>query len=229
MTNLPINARLKTIQTQIKESCIRSSRTPNEVCLLAVSKTKPLSDLISAYQAGQRHFAENYAQEAIDKCQHAPFDDAIWHFIGPLQANKTRGIAEHFDWVHSIDRVKIARRLSEQRPLERPPLNLLIQVNISRDPAKAGVLPEEAETLARQISDLPNVCLRGLMTITAAKLAEATLREQFNELKNLQTALIKQHSNCTELSMGMSGDFELAITCGATMVRIGSALFGARD
>ncbi|MEJ2041776.1 MAG: YggS family pyridoxal phosphate-dependent enzyme [Reinekea sp.] len=228
MTNQPINSRITDIQTQIQHACTTSGRSPDEICLLAVSKTKPLADLVEAYQAGQRHFAENYAQEAIEKCTSTPFSDAIWHFIGPLQSNKTRGIAEHFDWVHTIDRFKIANRLSEQRPEHLSPLNVLIQVNISNDPAKAGVLPHEAPVLADQIAKLPNIKLRGLMTITATDLDKVTLTQQFSELKKLQMTLIKQHSNCTELSMGMSDDFEVAIACGATMVRIGSRLFGAR-
>ncbi len=229
MTNLRIDSNLANIQTQIKNACITSKRNPELVQLLAVSKTKPLEALNEAYQAGQRHFAENYAQEAIEKRNNAPFNDAVWHFIGPLQSNKTRGIAEHFDWVHTIDRFKIAKRLSDQRPEHLSPLSVLIQVNISNDPAKAGVLPKEIPVLADQMATLPNIQLRGLMTITANGLSQAKLSEQFNELKKCQMALIKQHSQCTELSMGMSNDFELAIACGATMVRVGSAIFGARN
>lgn len=228
MTNLPIHSRLTDIQTQIKKTCTQCQRDPKSVSLLAVSKYKPIADIEQAYKAGQRHFAENYAQEAIEKRLSAGFDDAVWHFIGPLQSNKTRGIAENFDWVHTIDRLKIAKRLSDQRPIDLSPINLLIQVNISNDPSKAGVSTKEAATLADQIKHLPNVCFKGLMTITAAGLPEEELRNQFNELKNLQTTLIKQHSDCTELSMGMSGDYKIAIACGATMVRIGSAIFGAR-
>ncbi len=228
MKEMQVTSRIRDVQQRIRDACSHANRPESEVTLLAVSKTKPLTDLIEAYEAGQRHFAENYAQEAVEKRQQAPFLDAQWHFIGPLQSNKTRPIAEHFDWVHTVDRMKIAQRLSDQRPPDRPALNVLIQVNISHDPAKAGVLPSQVMALADKVALLPNLKLRGLMTITANDLSEETLRQQFMELKNLQSTLIKQHSDCTELSMGMSGDFPLAIACGATMVRIGSDIFGSR-
>lgn len=229
MPNLQLKSRLNAVFERIDSACINAGRERSSVTLLAVSKTKPLADLISAYEAGQRHFAENYAQEAVEKRQNAPFSDAVWHFIGPLQSNKTRPIAEHFDWVHTIDRAKIARRLSDQRPPGCAPLNLLIQVNISKDPAKSGVTPVQAVTLAEQIAELPNVRFRGLMTILEADLPEAERLAQFQSLKNLQSDLIKDHPQCTELSMGMSSDFELAIAAGATMVRVGSDIFGSRN
>jgi pyridoxal phosphate enzyme (YggS family) len=228
MENLQIASRILNIQQRIDRACQASNRSENEVQLLAVSKTKPMSMLEDAYQAGQRHFGENYAQEAIEKSQSPSLAEATWHFIGPLQSNKTRGIAEHVDWVHTLDRTKIAQRLSDQRPADRGPLNVLIQVNISHDPAKAGVLPSQVESFAAKVSQLPNLCLKGLMTITAQGLSENELTAQFSELKNLQSTLIKQHSSCTELSMGMSQDFEIAIGCGATIVRVGSDIFGAR-
>ncbi|TCS38131.1 YggS family pyridoxal phosphate-dependent enzyme [Reinekea marinisedimentorum] len=229
MPNLQLKSRLQAVNERIDAACSNAGRDRNSVTLLAVSKTKPLDDIISAYQAGQRHFAENYAQEAVEKRQNAPFSDAVWHFIGPLQSNKTRPIAEHFDWVHTVDRAKIARRLSDQRPPGMAPLNLLIQVNISKDPAKSGVTPEQAVTLAGQISELPNVRFRGLMTILEADLPAEARLAQFQSLKNLQVDLINSHPECSELSMGMSSDFEQAIAAGATMVRVGSDIFGSRN
>ena len=229
MTNLLLTSRLDAVRGQILAACQAANRPDDAVTLLAVSKTKPLTDLVTAYQAGQRHFAENYAQEAVEKCQQAPFSDAIWHFIGPLQSNKTRAIAEHYDWVHTIDRLKIAQRLSAQRPADLPPLNVLIQVNISADPAKAGVKFDQVETLAEQINELPQLVFRGLMAIPAADLAESTLRAQYQQLKTLQNTLISRFPSCTEVSIGMSNDFAIAIAAGATMVRIGSDIFGRRE
>jgi len=228
MTNLQIASRLDAVNQRIEEACRQAKRPFSDVSLLAVSKTKPLSEVIEAYEAGQRVFAENYAQEAVDKCVNAPFKDVQWHFIGPLQSNKSRGIAEHYDWVHTIDRIKIAKRLNDQRPENMPPLNILIQVNISRDPAKSGVTIDHTSALAEQLAALPNLILRGLMAIPAADLSLEALSDQFLELKNQQLALIKHHSECTELSIGMSRDFDIAIKCGATMVRVGSDIFGAR-
>jgi len=228
MTKMLLSARLDDVNHRITLACERANRPRSAVTLLAVSKTKPLEDVIAAYQAGQRHFAENYAQEAVDKAQAAPFDEAIWHFIGPLQSNKSRGIAEQFDWLHSMDRFKLAQRLNAQRPADKPPLNLLIQVNISQDPAKSGVKPDQVAVLAQRLAELPRLRLRGLMAIPAADLPEATLSAQFLELKKLQQALIRDFPDCTELSIGMSGDFPIAIDCGATMVRIGTDIFGAR-
>lgn len=228
MPNMQLKSRLESVNDRINQACSGCQRERESVKLLAVSKTKPLEDLVAAYDEGQRHFAENYAQEAVEKRQKAPFSDAVWHFIGPLQSNKSRPIAEHYDWVHTVDRQKIARRLSDQRPAHLPPLNLLIQVNISKDPAKSGVTPAQAETLANQIEGMPNVCFKGLMTILEAGLSESERLSQFIELKNLQTTLIKTHPQCTEISMGMSSDFEQAISAGATMVRVGSDIFGSR-
>lgn len=228
MTKLQITSRISEVNQRISQACEDANRQRSEVTLLAVSKTKPLADILEAYQCGQRHFAENYAQEAVEKHQTAPFSDAQWHFIGPLQSNKTKIIAEHFDWVHTIDRMKIAQRLNDQRPSNLPRLKVLIQVNISQDPAKAGVLPSQVMHMAEQIAKLPRLQLKGLMTITANGLEPDALAAQFRELKNLQSTLITQHGDSTELSMGMSNDFPLAIACGATMVRVGSDIFGTR-
>lgn len=227
--NSALALNLKQVRKKLHDYCVEAERRADDVTLLAVSKTKPLPMLIEAHQLGQKHFAENYAQEAIEKRTRAPFDDGIWHFIGPLQSNKTRGIAEHFDWVHTVERLKTAQRLSDQRPIELPPLNVLIQVNISRDSAKSGVTPDQCAALARQISILPRLSFRGLMTIPAFELSEAELLEQFRQLETLQVALSNEFPDCTELSMGMSNDYHLAIAAGATMVRIGSDIFGARQ
>jgi pyridoxal phosphate enzyme (YggS family) len=187
-----------------------------------------MEQLEQAYQGGARHFAENYAQEAVEKRQSWRFEDCTWHFIGPLQSNKSRAIAECYDWVHTIDRLKIAQRLNNQRPESMPPLNVLIQVNISNDPAKSGVPISKVYALAEQIVKLPRLKFRGLMTITAFDLPEADLKHQFLQLKSLQNTLMKDFPDCIELSMGMSADFELAIDCGSTMVRVGSDIFGKR-
>lgn len=228
MSELSVTSRLEQVETKIRKSCTENNRPTSAVTLIAVSKTKPAALIEAAWQAGARHFGENYAQELVEKAEQLELDGAQWHFIGPLQSNKTRLIAENADWVHTIDRLKIARRLSEQRPKGHPPLNVLIQVNISDDPAKAGVLLSQVGPLADQIAALPNLKLKGLMTITAADLSPLALEAQFRELKKAQSDLITQHPSCTEVSMGMSRDFELAIRCGATMVRVGSDIFGAR-
>lgn len=228
MSELSVTSRLAQVNAKIHAACTKNDRPEAEVTLVAVSKTKPAALVREAWDAGARHFGENYAQELAEKARELQLDEAQWHFIGPLQSNKTRLIAEHADWVHTIDRLKIARRLSDQRPPDRAPLNVLIQVNISDDPAKAGVDLSQIAGLADQIAALPNLTLRGLMTITAANLDEATLAAQFRELKNAQSDLISRHPTCTEVSMGMSQDFELAIANGATMVRVGSDIFGHR-
>jgi len=228
MTKMLLSSRLADVNHRISLACVRAERPRLAVTLLAVSKTKPLDDVVAAYQAGQRHFAENYAQEAVDKARAAPFADGIWHFIGPLQSNKSRGVAEQFDWLHSMDRFKLAQRLNDQRPADKLPLNLLIQVNISEDPAKSGVRPDQVAVLAQRLLELPRLRFRGLMAIPAADLPLDALAGQFQELKKLQQALITDFPDCTELSIGMSGDFGLAIGCGATMVRIGTDIFGAR-
>lgn len=224
----PIVERLNHIRSSIENACILYNRDPQEVTLLAVSKTKPMADLEAAYANGQRDFGENYAQEAVEKYDNAVFKEGIWHFIGPLQSNKTRPIAERYDWVHTVDRLKIAQRLSDQRPTAKKPLNVLIQVNISNDPAKAGVLLSQVSQFAEQVSELANLSLRGLMAIPANGLSSDELANQYAQLKLAQTRLLKAHPNCTELSIGMSGDYKIAIAQGATFVRIGSDIFGQR-
>jgi pyridoxal phosphate enzyme (YggS family) len=194
--------------------------------LLAVSKTKPAQALREAYAAGLRDFGENYLQEALGKQLELADLPLIWHFIGPIQSNKTRAIAEHFDWVHSVDRLKIAQRLSEQRPAELPPLNICIQVNVSGEASKSGCTPADLPALAEAISTLPRLKLRGLMAIPEPTEDRAEQDAAFAAVQRLQASL---NLPLDTLSMGMSHDLESAIAQGATWVRIGTALFGARD
>jgi pyridoxal phosphate enzyme (YggS family) len=224
-----IAKRLKSACKTIKQSALAVDRLPNDIQLLAVTKTKPVSDIMQAYEVGHRLFGENYVQEGIGKIQElADKSDIVWHFIGPLQSNKTRLVAEHFDWVQSVDRLKIAQRLNEQRsPFKQ--LNVCIQVNINAEPNKAGVIPSEVDKLAQAISQLPQLKLRGLMAIPAASQPELELVQSFTRMQQLFTALQAKYENIDTLSMGMSADMPIAIRYGATMVRIGSAIFGARS
>ena len=215
------------LEQRLADACHRYQRINNSVNLLAVSKTQDIDTLQQYYNAGLRRFGENYLSEALEKIAALP-TDIEWHFIGPIQSNKTRAIAGHFQWVHSIDRIKIARRLSEQRPAGLPDLQCLIQVNISRDPAKAGIAPEELEPLARQILALPRLALRGLMAIPKAGQSEAQLENDFASMAQLLRQLQTLTDTADTLSLGMSADLELAIKHGSTLVRIGSDLFGAR-
>jgi len=196
------------------------------VGLLAVSKTKPASDLREAFSAGLRDFGENYLQEALGKQTELSDLPLIWHFIGPIQSNKTRAIAENFAWVHSVDRLKIAQRLSEQRPADLPPLNICIQVNVSGEASKSGCTPEDLPALAQAISALPNLRLRGLMAIPEPTEDSDEQNAAFAAVRTLQDQL---NLPLDTLSMGMSHDLEAAIAQGATWVRIGTALFGARN
>ncbi len=202
------------------------------VHLLAVSKFKPVTDIEAAYEAGQKAFGENYVQEGVEKIQYFR-DKGIkleWHFIGPLQSNKSRLVAENFDWCQTIDRLRIAQRLSEQRPLNKTPLNVLIQINISDEASKSGIKPQDMLSLAQDIVQLPNLRLRGLMAIPAATENVDIQWTTFKAMEKLFLEL-KAHfpqQNIDTLSMGMSGDMKAAIECGSTMVRIGTAIFGAR-
>lgn len=203
--------------------------------LLAVSKTKPASDLREAANAGQLAFGENYLQEALEKIEAlSDIPDIEWHFIGPIQSNKTRSIAEHFHWTHSVDRLKIAQRLNDQRPNNLPPLNICLQVNVDNEESKSGCRLDELPELAAAIHQLPRLKLRGLMAIPDPGQPEEDLRASFQALANALDKLKQQNDlpdtlSLDTLSMGMSGDLELAIAEGATMVRIGTALFGVRD
>jgi hypothetical protein len=200
--------------------------------LLAVSKTFPAEAVVEAMAAGQRAFGENYLQEGLDKMQEVarlqPDTPIEWHFIGPIQSNKTRPIATHFQWVHTVERLKIAQRLSEQRPEELGPLDICIQVNISGEASKSGAGEDELPELARLVAALPNLRLRGLMAIPEATKDEAQQRAAFARLRTLFEALRAEGLALDTLSMGMSGDLKAAVAEGATIVRIGSAIFGAR-
>jgi pyridoxal phosphate enzyme (YggS family) len=214
------------VSSRINAATLAANRAENSVRLLAVSKTKPAQDLREAYAAGLRDFGENYLQEALGKQLELADLPLIWHFIGPIQSNKTRAIAEHFDWVHSVDRLKIAQRLSEQRPADLPPLNICIQVNVSGEASKSGCTPADLPALANAISDLPRLKLRGLMAIPEPTEDRVAQDAAFAAVQSLQASL---NLPLDTLSMGMSHDLESAIAQGATWVRIGTALFGARD
>ncbi|WP_085697851.1 YggS family pyridoxal phosphate-dependent enzyme [Pseudomonas sp. B26(2017)] len=214
------------VSSRIKAAVKAAGRDENSVRLLAVSKTKPAQALREAYAAGLRDFGENYLQEALGKQLELADLPLIWHFIGPIQSNKTRSIAEHFAWVHSVDRLKIAQRLSEQRPADLPPLNICIQVNVSGEASKSGCTPQDLPALAQAISTLPHLKLRGLMAIPEPTEDRAEQDAAFAAVQKLQAGL---DLPLDTLSMGMSHDLESAIAQGATWVRIGTALFGARD
>jgi len=204
----------------------RAQRSPDSVHIIAVSKQQPASAIAAAYAAGMRHFGESYVQEALPKMAELESLDITWHFIGRLQANKTRAVAEHFDWVHTVDRLRIAERLSEQRPHSAPPLNVLIQINQGGEEQKAGALEQDAAILARGISALPKLSLRGLMTLPPQSGEESGA--WFASLAALRARLAVEGIALDTLSMGMSADFEVAIAAGANFVRIGTAIFGAR-
>ena len=214
------------VSSRIHAAALAAKRDADSVQLLAVSKTKPAEALREAYAAGLRDFGENYLQEALSKQLELADLPLIWHFIGPIQSNKTRAIAEHFDWVHSVDRLKIAQRLSEQRPADLPPLNICIQVNVSGEASKSGCTPADLPDLANAIGALPRLKLRGLMAIPEPTEDRAAQDAAFAAVQSLQASL---NLPLDTLSMGMSHDLESAIAMGATWVRIGTALFGARD
>lgn len=224
-----IQHNLQQLQQRIRAAAAQCGRDPEDVTLLAVSKTKPESAVAEAIAAGQLAFGENYVQEGVDKIKAlAAWSEVQWHFIGPLQSNKTRPVAENFAWCHTIDRLKIAQRLSDQRPAALPPLNVLIQINISDENSKSGIALAELPELARQIAALPRLRLRGLMAIPAP---ETSYTQQLAVCQRMADAFqqLKQHySNVDTLSLGMSDDMDAAIAAGSTMVRIGTAIFGAR-
>ncbi len=207
----------------------RYHRPADDVCLIAVSKTRSVEEIRTLADLGQIHFGENYVQEAVDKITKITDVPLIWHFIGPIQKNKTKLIAQYFNWVHSIDREVIATRLSDQRPDTLPNLSVCIQVNIDNEDSKSGVPPDEALALASVIEQLPKLTLRGLMAIPSATNDVDQQTSTFKKMSLLLEKLKQNHSNIDTLSMGMSNDFEAAIANGATMVRIGTALFGPRD
>jgi pyridoxal phosphate enzyme (YggS family) len=224
---------LQAVKAAIEAAATAAGRSPASVQLLAVSKTFPPEAVLEALTAGQRAFGENYLQEGLDKIEavaaSAPDATVEWHFIGPIQSNKTRPIASNFAWVHTVERLKIAQRLSEQRPLELGPLNICLQVNVSGEASKSGVAPEELPELAQQVASLPNLRLRGLMAIPELQADFAKQRASFARLRELADGLRGDGLELDTLSMGMSGDMEAAVIEGATIVRIGSAVFGARN
>ena len=223
-----IAERLTQVRLRIAQAAMAAGRDPASIRLLAVSKTRPVTDLEAALAAGQTTFGESYLQDALPKIA-AIGERAEWHFIGPIQSNKTRQIAGHFAWVHSVDRLKIAQRLSEQRPPELAPLNVCLQVNTSGENTKGGVSPEETATLAAAVAALPHLRLRGLMTIPAHTQDVRQQRQPFALLRRLQEQLNANGFELDTLSMGMSNDLEAAIAEGATLVRIGTAIFGPRS
>ena len=222
---------LQAVRERIALACAAAGRPVESVQLLAVSKTKPNALVIEAYVAEQRAFGENYVQEGVEKVNSLRIvcPQAEWHFIGPLQSNKTRLVAESFDWVHGIERVKIAQRLSEQRPAGAAPLNLCIQVNVSGEASKSGVAPRELAALAHAVNALPNVRLRGLMAIPEPLVGLAAQRVPFVQLRELFSELCAAGLALDTLSMGMTSDLEAAIAEGATVVRVGTAIFGERQ
>ncbi len=224
-----VTENLSLLSDLLQSAAIDAGRDPASVRLLAVSKKQPLEKIREAAARGQRDFGENFVQEGVDKIESLGDLDLTWHFIGHLQSNKTRVVAEYFDWVHTIDKLKTARRLAEQRPGGRPPLNICLQVNVDDEDSKSGVAPADVRDLAAACADLPNITLRGLMCLPAIREEFDEQRKPFATLRQLAEQLQADGINTDTLSMGMTADFRAAIFEGATIVRIGTALFGARD
>ena len=227
MSQIPEN--LFSVLQQIRNYENRYQRNGNSVTLLAVSKTKPVADILAAYEAGQRDFGENYLDEALTKIQQIDRSDCIWHFIGAIQSNKTRPIAEHFDWVHTLDRLKIAKRLSTQRPRHLPPLNCCVQLNIDNEASKSGITVNDLSDFLQELESLPQLNIRGLMVIPAMRKELEQQRAVFQKTRILFETQAKRFPSLDTLSMGMSGDMEAAIAEGSTIVRIGTAIFGQRQ
>ncbi|UCV18704.1 YggS family pyridoxal phosphate-dependent enzyme [Ferribacterium limneticum] len=220
---------LQAVQARISDAAVLAGRSPESIRLLAVSKTWPLASVIEAADAGQRAFGENYVQEGVDKVAATAGLNLEWHFIGPLQSNKSRAVAEHFDWVHSIERLKIAERLSAQRPANLPPLQVCVQVNVSGEASKSGCAPDEALDLCRAVASLPGLQLRGLMAIPEPTDDPAAQRAPFRQVREIYDHIRAAGIPLDTLSMGMSHDLEAAVAEGATIVRIGTAIFGERN
>lgn len=227
----PVQARLRAVTERIATAARAAGRDPASVSLVAVSKTFPADAVAAAHAAGQAAFGENYVQEAVDKIEalRPQRDELQWHFIGPIQSNKTRVIAEQFDWVQSIDRLKVAQRLSEQRPAGLAPLNVLLQVNISGEASKSGVAPADLQALAHAVGQLPRLRLRGLMAIPEPDADATRQRAPLAAMRALFDRLRTAGFDIDTLSMGMSADLESAVLEGSTMVRIGTAIFGERE
>jgi len=228
MTDLATKNNLAQCLSRVKQQIeVASATISAKVQLLAVSKKHPAHKIQQLLELGHARFGENYVQEGVEKVQKLNQLDIDWHFIGPIQSNKSRLVAEHFHWVHTIDTLKIARRLNDQRPVDMAPLNVLIQVNISQQESKSGITVSEINELASNISQMENLCLRGLMCIPAPQ-DDSSLKQEFLAMHEQFETLKKQYPQVDTLSMGMSGDLTLAIECGSTMVRVGSAIFGQR-
>jgi pyridoxal phosphate enzyme (YggS family) len=229
-TTATLTANFARINDQIKQAANANKRDPSHIKLLAVSKTKPVSDIVVAYAYGHRDFGENYVQEAVEKIQQmSSYSDILWHFVGPLQSNKSKLIAEYFDWMHSLDRIKIAKRLNEQRSAHQSPLNVCVQVNIDDEQSKAGIAPSEVINFIEQLQPLSRIKCRGLMTIPKADVSDTERRASFAKMQDLFSQCAQRFDNIDTLSMGMSDDLAVAIEYGSTMVRVGTALFGKRD
>ena len=223
-----VSERLQAVQARIADAARVAGRAPGSIRLIAVSKTFPADDITALSAAGQRDFGESYLQEAEAKIETLGDAGVVWHFIGPIQSNKTRAIAEHFDWVHSIERTKIAERLATQRPARLPPLDVCLQVNVSGEATKSGVSPDDVPALARAVAGLDRLRLRGLMAIPEPTDDPGLQRARFRMLRELRDRIALEVGPLDTLSMGMSDDLESAIAEGATMVRVGRALFGDR-
>ena len=223
-----VTENLAIIRDLLHRAALDAGRDPETVRLVAVSKKHPVAAVLEAASAGQRDFGENFVQEGVEKIEQAGRDDLVWHFIGHLQSNKTRDAAKYFDWVHTIDRFKIARRLAEQRPDDLPPQNVCIQVNVDDEASKSGVAPGEALDLAREVATLDRLRLRGFMCIPEATDDVAEQRRAFRTMRELADAARAAGLDIDTLSMGMTADYAAAIAEGATLVRIGTAIFGPR-
>lgn len=228
MTSILPSDNIAKLLQRVRLSAQKSQRAESDILLLAVSKTRPAQDIREAHSGGQSQFGESYLREALEKIAALSDLPLTWHFIGPIQSNKTRPIAEHFHWVHSVDREKIARRLNDQRPQDLPPLEVCLQVNISGEHSKSGCTPDELPALALAVNDLPRLRLRGLMAIPAATDSEVEQRQAFAQLRRIFEDLQAKFPQMDTLSMGMSGDLEAAIAEGSTLIRVGTAIFGPR-
>ncbi|WP_419210028.1 YggS family pyridoxal phosphate-dependent enzyme [Providencia manganoxydans] len=227
---MTIQSNISDVKARIEQAATECHRSSHDITLLAVSKTKPCDAILEAIAAGQRQFGENYVQEGVEKIQFfSDRTDLVWHFIGPLQSNKSRLVAEHFDWFHTLDCEKIAQRLNDQRPSDKAPLNVLIQINISDENSKSGIQLEQLNELAKYVSLQPNLVLRGLMTIPAPETDYQRQCSVFRKMENAYQQLQAHYPSVDTLSMGMTDDMAAAIHCGSTLVRIGTAIFGARD
>jgi pyridoxal phosphate enzyme (YggS family) len=226
---MPIADNLREVQARVTRAALACGRDPHTITVLAVSKTFDHLAVLEAAQTGQRDFGENYLQEALDKQKAVAHPELIWHFIGPIQSNKTRGIAENFAWVHSLDRLKIAERLSAQRPVSASRLNVCIEVNVSGEASKGGVLPDALASFIDEVSVLSQLKLRGLMAIPAPTTDPVQQRAAFRQVRELFDDLNQRGHHLDTLSMGMSSDLDAAISEGATLVRVGTAIFGKRE